>query len=353
MEATMESPKRIRKIGSALWDTGDFYGRIFILLSFLIPLIFCGMSVATTSIGTKATISFFLLLGLFLLGALKSPVFIGLLSIPEPGESFLKWMLTILSVEIAVAVAFAVLDFTKYPGLAPLGLLAVAGLVTINTGKKKIKYAGTLLWIVLGVIIYLTLLPWKLEGGKTDDVNRGASSMEYKLQDRHMVEYPQGVQPVSTETFKKVSKNGAYTTIETNCVDFMIGMTRVQPGEKVKIMHMNMAPAVRRNRCAYSLDGSAASITGKRGSREGTLPGISNNLPFPEFPAGVVVFVLAGMNNTIIAKDYIKDDGKFIVLEHIGMTEGVVSGVYNTPPQFKNQVGVYGDTATISLAILN
>jgi len=284
---------------------------------------------------------------------LKSPMLITTVSaFSTKGQSFFKWLLTILGVEIVIGVVFAVVDFTKAPGLAPLALLTVSGLVALGIGKKKIGIVSTFLWVVLVIIFILILYPGDGENKKKQEDRKAVAPAKatYQLHDGYMVRTGEPQVVREDDSYKKISKGGNYIEIETNCVKFLSNIISINPGEKVKVMHINMFPYVRRNQCAYSITGDALSITGKRDRSQTTLPWIRENLPHPEFPAGVLVFYLKDSTGVII-KDYIKDEGDYVILKNSGVKEATLHATYNTPSQFKNQVGITGDTVTISVAV--
>lgn len=354
-----ETWEELKRFFRTTWNVSDFSLKAlyFLVLGWPILLAYvCAMgggTKITSSLALIPFVAFALVLGISLAAD-------AVILTDPTGRKIFKWIMAIIGVELVIGVYLTAVPLYNDPDLVPMLVLVLAAILVISL-SGKLKRIRTLLWITL---IVLTII--FVKGGREKvlsdhpDVpektqyNQNQGSYGYELKEGYLVEKPSiPTQPlVAAETFKKISSGGSYIEIETNCADFLHNIAPVNPGEKIKIMHINMDPGVRRNRCTYNIAGDAAPISGSAPGEE-TLPWYKENLPYPDLPAYALVFILTDSSGNIIARDYIKGNGQFIIFQNTGDDEAIVHADYNYPKQFLNQVGRLGDTVTVSFAVYN
>lgn len=332
------------------WHTGNFLGKISIIFLVGWPIFLA----AFAALGGGTTLTAILALMPFLTAVMMLstfPIIDAAVLANGKGRRIFKWVMAIIGVELVIGIYLSVVPVSNDAGLVPTLILVLAAILVIQL-SGKMKRIKTLLWIGLIVltIVFIKGGRDKVLSDTKDAPQQTSAPAEYKVHNGYLVRTGEPQVVREADTYKKISRDGDYIEIETDCVKFLSNMVSINPGEKTKVMHMSMFPNVRRNQCAYSITGDALPITGKRDRSETTLPWIRENLPHPEFPAGVLVFFLKDSTG-VIAKDYIRDEGGYVILQNIGMKEATLHADHNTPPQFKNQVGFTGDTATISIAV--
>lgn len=335
------------------WHTGNFLGRIFIVFLVGWPILlayFAAFGGGTAFTGALAIIPFItatLAISVF-------PVIDAIALANGKGRKIFKWIMAIVGIELVIGIYVSVVPLSNDAGLVPVLVATFAALLTIYL-SGKLKRIRTLLWIFLIVLTIIFIKGGREKISSTANAQQtGAPAQtQYEMQNGYRIKKP-GM-PLSAftipETSKKISQGGSRVVIETNCVDFLHGIMPIRPGEKVKITHVNMAPDFDRNRCSYNIAGDTAPIAGGMPG-EKTLPWYKQNLPYPDFPAYALVFILTDSSG-IIAKGHIKDEGQYLILENTGTQEAILHADYNYLPQYMDQVGLAGKTVTVSFDAYN
>lgn len=360
----MESLRELWELAQDLWATGDRWGRIFICITLGLPVLFCILAMFVSNTGVKSSVAFSGLLTLFVLGAWKSPMFVVLVSaFSTKGRSFFQWLLTILGIEIAISVGFAVLNFTKAPGLAPLALLTLAGIVTLATGRVKIKKASGLLWIVLIGVIVAVLYAGKEHKDKEEPPAKDppATHQQQSVPQDSYVDMngfvvkrectPENLVPrKETPTYIKKVPDLPIINMVIHCRETDT-ITTVDPGEEVVLRHKDFGPLrEKENRCSFNFCGDSIPVGGEVGSR--TRERFMNDLAFPQFPFGVMVFYIRGADGNPVDAGYISRPGGILYLTNRSEEQGTlfsrynIMNVYLEDPKYNIQVGWDGSTVT-------
>ena len=351
IEQYLKTWGELKRFLRTTWNVSDFSIKAlyFLVLGWPILLAY----VCAIGGGTKLTSALALIPFVAFALALSISLAVDAVILTDPrGRKIFKWIMAIIGAELAVGIYLSALPLYNDPDLVPMVVLVLAAILVVQL-SGKMKRIKTILWIFL---IALTIV--FIKGGREkalsdtkDNQQHTSSPAVYEVQKGYLVKNPSvPTRPlVAAETFKKISRGGSYVEIETNCADFLHNIIPINPGEKVKIMHINMAPMIHRNRCAFNIAGDTAPISGSAPGEE-TLPWYKENLPHPDMPAYKLVFMLTDSSG-IIARDYIKGDGEFVVFQNTGNDEAILHADYNYPKQFLSGVGRMGDTASISFVV--
>lgn len=138
--------------------------------------------------------------------------------------------------------------------------------------------------------------------------------------------------------------------ITTPCEVMYPYIDTLEPGENIQIRHIDFGPDLEtRNRCSYSVTGASIPIYGEPG--KATRPRFRHDLPFPDMPHGVMVFIIQDAAGKIVMRDYIREAGGIIYLANPLPEKAEVHLQYNfmqaflTDKLMKEQIGWDGSTA--------
>lgn len=138
--------------------------------------------------------------------------------------------------------------------------------------------------------------------------------------------------------------------ITTPCEEISPYIDTLEPGENIQIRHIDFGPDLEtKNRCSYSANGASVPIYGEPGTV--TRPRFRHDLPFPDMPFGVMVFIVQDVHGQIVAHDYIREAGGIIYFNNPLTEKAEVHLQYNfmqallTDKAMKEQIGWDGSTA--------
>ena len=118
---------------------------------------------------------------------------------------------------------------------------------------------------------------------------------------------------IKTKTRRREMAGGKDVEIVTPCEVMYPYITSLEPGENVQIRHIDFGPDFpTRNRCSYGANGASIPIYGEPGKV--TRPRFRHDLPFPDLPPGVMVFIIQDARGNIVAHDYIREAGALSTL---------------------------------------
>ncbi len=156
---------------------------------------------------------------------------------------------------------------------------------------------------------------------------------------------------IKTKTRRREMAGGKDVEIVTPCEVMYPYITSLEPGENVQIRHIDFGPDFpTRNRCSYGANGASIPIYGEPGKV--TRPRFRHDLPFPDLPPGVMVFIIQDARGNIVAHDYIREAGGIIYFNNPLTEKAEVHLQYNymqaflTDPAANEQIGWDGSTAT-------
>lgn len=210
---------------------------------------------------------------------------------------------------------------------------------------KKIFWWGIMLFILLALYQCADKMIAQFFQ-KTSDTPQGYMEGDLWIDKGSAVVKPK----METKTVRAEMAGGRDVEITTNCREMYEYIATLEPGESIQIRHIDFGPDFpKRNRCSYSANGASIPIYGEPGKV--TRPRFRHDLPFPDMPHGVMVFLLQGTSGRIIAHDYIKEAGGIIYIDN-PLPEKVEAHLqYNfmqallTDKLMKEQVGWDGSTA--------
>lgn len=313
---------QLKRFFHILWDTGNFWGRVFILSLVCWPLLLA----AVAATGGNSTLTALLALIPFLtlvLGIAIYPVIDVAVLALEEGRGILKWIAAIIGVELVIGVYFSMVPLSNDSGLAPLLVLVIAAIILLSL-SQKLKFIRFILWVTF---IVLTLI--FVVGGR--EKAKGLIPKMPGQQDAKQPPAPQGymengywipeeVLPVpkpkvESKTYRREMADGTVIEIVTNCQDNKL-ITTLEPGEAVEIRHVDHGPYDLGSYCSYGFDGKIAPINGhpERVAR----PRFEEDFFFPTdiIPPEATGFYMVDEHDKGLARDYIKKIGGKIYLYH-------------------------------------
>ncbi|MCR4322940.1 MAG: hypothetical protein NUV61_02535 [Candidatus Azambacteria bacterium] len=353
--------EQLKRFTYILWNTGNFWGRIFIISLICWPLVLAAVATAgggTTITSLLALVPFFTLV----LGIAIYPAIDAVMLVLDGGRNILKWIAAIIGVELVIGAYFSAMPLSSDGGLVPLLVLVIAALILVSLSQKltKIKY---LLWIALLVltIIFIAggrekakeLLP---EGSGRQDSGQSPVSQRYMengLVIKRECTAENIVPKKETPTYVKAIPGLPVITMVANCrEDDMI--TRLEPWEEIDVRHRDFGPLRgKENRCSYNYCGDSIPVGGEVGAV--TRARFANDLSFPQFPFGVVVFYIIDDEGKLVDSGYVPHPGGIVRLTNTSSKQAALFSRYNImktyfeDKDYKIQVGWDGSTVAYEM----
>ena len=342
---------QIGRFFGIVWRTGNFWGRIFILLIVCWPLFLA--LIATIGAGTAIT-SLLALIPFFAIvaGIAAYPVISAALVYFNKSRNILGWIAAIIGTELVIGAYFSALPLSNDRGLVPLLILVIAALVLLSLAKK-LAFVRSILWIALIILTAIFIF-----GGREEVKKMGARKGEGvtfttkgEMEDGYWV-VPEklSIKPrVETSDVKQDLRDDTDIRITTNCREPVVIAT-LATGQNIQIRHIDFGGWEWKNRCSYNAAGSAIPIYGER--YKVTRPRFRHDLPFPEMPAGAVGFSLEDEDGKIVSSDYIKNQGGIIYFNNTSgktvkaMLRYNYMKAFTENPVTAQQIGWDGSTAT-------
>lgn len=155
---------------------------------------------------------------------------------------------------------------------------------------------------------------------------------------------------VKTKTGRTEMMGGKDIEITTNCREMYEYIATLEPGENIQVRHIDFGPDFpTRNRCSYGANGASIPIYGEPGKV--TRQRFRHDLPFPDMPPGVMVFIIQDARGNLVAHDYIREAGGIIYFNNPLAERAEVHLQYNymqaflTDPSASEHIGWDGSTA--------
>lgn len=343
-----------------LWNTANYFTRLAILIIVGWPIVMILLAV-TVGVGMSAAAIIPAVALIALLIARLDPMVIALIA-AFGGEKVIRWLFTIIGLELTVGFYFSVIPVKNDPELLFLLILAVLTFLFLTFGiQKKMPSVGLIKFAMVITIIVITIIFYF--GGREKIKERGITmgtrpssappfTTQGHIEDGYWVAPESLVAKPHYETrdVKQELRDNQDVRITTNCRDPVIMMT-LAPGESVQIRHVDYGEGWEwKNRCSYSANGGAIPIYGEEGKVN--RPRFRYDLPYPDVPAGAIGFSLEDAKENEITHDYIKNSGGIIYLHNTSGKDVNVMLRYNymkaftQNPSTKIQIGYDGSTAT-------
>lgn len=348
--------EEFKRLFCTAWNVGDFYVRAlyFLVLGWPILLAYvCAMGAGaklTSALALIPFVAFALALGAFLV------INAALLTNPDVRKVF-KWIMVIIGVELTVGVYMSAMPLYNDPELVPLLVLVLAAILVISL-SGKMKRIRTALWITLiGLtIIFIGGGRAKMSLGGTNDGARNnapppysqGSYLENELIVKRECTADHIVPKRESVTYIKPVPNLPIINMVQDCRnDDMI--TRLEPGEEIAARHRDFGPLrEKENRCSYNYCGDAVPVGGEKGTVTRTR--FVTDLPFPEFPFGVLVFYIIDDEGKLTDSGYVSTPGGIVYLANKSDKQGTLFSRLNIMKgyfedrNYKIQVGWDGST---------
>lgn len=331
--------EQISRFFGIVWRTGNFWGRIFILLIVGWPFLLA----FTSAVGGGVTFTSLLALMPFfaiVAGIAAYPVISAALVYFDKSRAILGWIAAIIGTELAIGAYFSALPLSNDRGLAPLLVLVIAALILLSLAKK-LASVRTVLWIAL---VILTLI---FAFGGREAIKEKAEANYHPP--THPAPYPQDYNKKETRRFEYAEPGGGVMVkLQTNCdrEDFI---AVIPPRHKINLHHVYFAETVKANRCSYDVYGRSFPIYGPSDDWQ-TKEEFAGDLVAPQFKAmrSLIKFLHPNMRT---AYQGIKRDGDSISAENCSDGEIRIYHVYNVSKGIlfsgsAQQIGHDGSTVT-------
>ena len=330
---------QIARFFGILWRTGNFWGRIFILLIVCWPLLLAFVSATGGGVTITSLLAFIPFLAL-VVGIAAYPVADAALLYFEKKIKFsiLGWIAAIIGVELVLGAYFAATPLSSDRGLVPLLVVIITALVLLSLAKK-LAFVRGILWIALIILTAIFIL-----GGREEVKEKAAANYHPPAP------YPQDYAKKETRRFEYPEPGGGVAVkLETNCdkEDFI---AVIPPRHKLELHHVYFAETLKANRCSYNVYGDAVPVFGP-GEAYRTKREFQGDLPAPQFKVhtSLIKFLHPDMRTVYRA---VEKNGDVISAENCSDGEIRVYSIYNLSKGIlfsglAQQIGHDGSTVTL------
>ncbi len=164
----METLRAIWAIIAAIWNTGNRWARwaiaIIVLWPFLLVVIaLAGIPLLTSLLALLPIVSVLLLLLAFL-----DPLLVAALGTFHKGRIVLRWIATIIGMELVTGVYFSMVPVWNDPGLVPLLILVIIAILFLSLGiqGKLTKKTVAILAIIVVILTAIFVFGGRDSGGE-------------------------------------------------------------------------------------------------------------------------------------------------------------------------------------------
>lgn len=233
----------------------------------------------------------------------------------------------------------------------------------MSIGKNPAKKIGTkiLRWSILVILIVLIYqYSTSVVKKKAEDWLRTGDNGSYMENGLRVKQECTGEYIVPRKEAKTVIEPVPGTPVINTVMDCRTTekITELEPGEIVAIRHRDFGPQrEKENRCSFNFCGDSIPVGGQAGTV--TRERFVNDLSFPEFPFGVVVFYILDDDGKLIDKGYLSKPGDTGNLANNSVKRGTLFSRYNglktylEDKNFNVQIGWDGSTVAHEIVRTN
>lgn len=348
----------LKRFSSIVWNTGDFWGKIIIFLVVGFPLLVALVRAAGGSIALAASLAFMPFLALVILMCIAPVITVAAAKMKWSGNIF-KWAIAVVGFDLVIGGSFAAMPLANDRELVPLLLVVIAAIVTLKISKVK-TFFMSLLWIALLALVIIFVM-----GGRAKMSSARATAppqktsysqayVENGLVIKRECTAENIVQKRETPTYIKAVPGLPIINMVTDCRNDDT-ITRLRPWEEADVRHQDFGPLrEKENRCSFNYCGDSVRVGGEIG--EITRSRFVNDLAFPQFPFGVMVFYIIDDEGKLVDSEYVPRPGGIAHLANRSGKQATLFSRYNIMKTYfedKNHKVQFGwDGSTIAHEIV-
>lgn len=308
-----------------LWRRGNHITRLSIILitSWPVAIIIIALAGVPT---LTAIVALMPAIALIVLAVqMKHPVLLPIFATIEGGQTVMRWIATIVGVELAIGLYFAIVPINNRPALVPILILAMLVALLLSVGvKSKItgfaKSAAVITIIVVTIMFFAADKKWQKKTEPPPTPAQAAPQQQPK-QDDWVKDQESGLM-VKQTSHEVVPKGGAKIkqSVEddrgfftTDCKNSPLNLDiDVAPGEEVEVRHI-VESVAKMNRCSYDMRGNAHPVA--EAASMIVMDRWRNEIFFSDLPPYSYVLSLGKPGESQIAKIF-ESDGEHITLRN-------------------------------------
>ena len=299
-EGRMILHDELKRFSSVVWNTGNFWGRIVILLWAGYPILVALVRVMGGGIALTASLAFMPFLTLVIVLSIAPLISIAAAKMKWSGN-IVKWTISIVGFELVIGGSFAMVPLANDWELVPILLVVIAAIVMLKISKTKTAFMP-LLWVALVVltIIFIAggrekaigLIP---KGSGQQDTAPPPTPQGYMENGYYVPDVRFTIGPkVRAETYRKELLPGREFEMVIDCRDMDQYVVTIPPGKTAQIRHIDYGPyEPKKSSCSYGFGNYRAPVNGTPGMV--ARPRFEEDFFFTDVPPLVTAFYIENM----------------------------------------------------------